>query len=180
MPFAAQSKVINSSCFILSTEQQENDDIQFGGYAPSLGGGSGRPTTAPNKRSVSFADDLGFDEGDDDGIMSQRPKTAPPAKNNRPKNLSSSVNNSSDFLDSSLEESMSRELFKNSSTSKSGGLGERNRKTSKKKNFVEEKDENDSPKENETASKTKIDVDNKNKGDSSTSKNKKGIPYVRA
>ena len=101
-----QKGIINNElCF---DSVQEEDDMQFGGYAPSLGGGGdGRPTTAPDKRSVRFADDLGFDINDNDDadkLLSQqsRPKTAP-AKNNT----------TSDYLDSPLEKSMSRDLFDN-------------------------------------------------------------------
>ena len=99
--------------------------MQFGGYAPSLGKGSnnssgGRPTTAPsfsdnNRRSVRFAGDLGLDDDDDDddintAMTSQRgrPKTAPAASGNKSRNNN---NNTNDLLNSSLEDSMNRELF---------------------------------------------------------------------
>ena len=48
-------------------------DVKFGAYSPSVGG---RPTTAPNKRSVRFADELGFDDLDASQNES-RPSSAP-------------------------------------------------------------------------------------------------------
>lgn len=51
-------------------------EMQFGGYSPSVGGAKERPTTAPNKRSVRFADELGFDELDF-SLNDSRPSTAP-------------------------------------------------------------------------------------------------------
>ena len=151
-----QKGIINNElCF---DSVQEEDDMQFGGYAPSLGGGSdGRPTTAPDKRSVRFADDLGFDINDNDDadkLLSQqsRPKTAP-AKNNT----------TSDYLDSPLEKSMSRDLFDNKKNPRN-----------KKNIFDKDEDEKRSTKENEI--KNKINSDhNKKEGSSINSKSKKGI-----
>ena len=135
--------------------------MQFGGYAPSLsGGGDGRPTTAPDKRSVRFADDLGFDINDNDyadKMLSQqrRPKTAPATNNT-----------TSDYLDSSLEESMSRDLFDNKKNPRN-----------KKNIFDEDKDEKQSTKENETKNKINSDL-SKKEGSSINSKSKKGIKHL--
>ena len=139
-------------CFDLA---QQEDDMLFGGYAPSLGGG--RPTTAPDKRSVRFADDIGFDVNDNDEmdkmLSQRRPKTAP-AKNNM----------TSDYLDSSLEESMSRELF----NSKNG-------KGMNKKNSIENfEDDDDKRQSTKAASKTNVDH-NKKEESSINSKSSKGI-----
>ncbi|XP_065065878.1 fas-binding factor 1-like isoform X1 [Rhopilema esculentum] len=49
-------------------------EVKFGGYSPSVG--VTRPTTAPNKRSVRFADELGFDELDF-SFSESRPSSAP-------------------------------------------------------------------------------------------------------
>ena len=46
------------------------------GYSPSIA--SDRPTTAPNRRSVRFADQLGIDL--DGSITDKRPITAPEVK----------------------------------------------------------------------------------------------------
>lgn len=80
----------------------DDDDLLFGAYAPSVGGNNNnRPTTAPDRRSVHFADDLGLDLNDDsaDG----RPSTAPEKKK---------TSASADFLlDSSLDESTGKDFF---------------------------------------------------------------------
>ena len=53
-------------------------DIRFGSYSPSAGTSKDRPTTAPNRRSVRFADELGFDDLDMSFPDStSRPSTAP-------------------------------------------------------------------------------------------------------
>ncbi|XP_066919700.1 fas-binding factor 1 homolog [Clytia hemisphaerica] len=75
-------------------KEKEADDVLFGGYAPTVGAGE-RPTTAPDKRSVRFADDLGLDLNDE---KESRPKTAPSRK-------------TSDLFDSSLDESFSKDFF---------------------------------------------------------------------
>ena len=64
-------------------------EFQFGGYSPSIGGstptdGRGRPTTAPNRRAVRFADELGLDDNDFLSSSDNRPRSAPNNPRSRP------------------------------------------------------------------------------------------------
>ena len=65
-----------------------------------MGGGGERPTTAPDKRSVRFADDLGLDLNEEN---ESRPKTAPSRKTIQSRG--------SDLFDSSLDESFGKDFF---------------------------------------------------------------------
>ena len=97
-----------------TTSPSRQVDLQFGGYMPSSG--NSRPSTAPNKRSVHFADELGLDGGDFPSEGKGRPTTAP-SRNQR--------NRTSSFdLESSLDESLNgsfrteRDSFRRATTKK--------------------------------------------------------------
>ncbi|XP_031567504.1 fas-binding factor 1 homolog [Actinia tenebrosa] len=64
------------------SSKEEEESFQFGSYTPSAaigpGGPGSRPDTAPGRRSVRFADELGLD--DDLLGGASRPSTAPPER----------------------------------------------------------------------------------------------------
>ena len=71
LPMRETDLPIETESPITSPREKE---VKFGGYSPSVG--VTRPTTAPNKRSVRFADELGFDELDF-SFSESRPSSAP-------------------------------------------------------------------------------------------------------
>ena len=75
----------------------KNEEKSLGGYSPSIAS-SDRPTTAPHRRSVTFADQL----GDDIFGTSSRPISAPEAQQGRKKK--SDATSVSVDLDSDLDE----------------------------------------------------------------------------
>ena len=68
------------NCIIIDADSPitspRDKNVTFGGYSPSVGGANERPITAPSRRSVRFADELGFDELDF-SLNDSRPSTAP-------------------------------------------------------------------------------------------------------
>lgn len=106
-------------------KEVEQEELQFGGYTPSVGSGNNRPTTAPSSRSVRFADDLGLEL--DDSFSATRPSSAPEKKKSlRNRNKILGVE-----LDSSLDESSS-DWFSNAK--KKGEKNEKEKKEQPKAN----------------------------------------------
>lgn len=99
-------------------------DITFGGYTPSVGGTKERPTTAPSRRTVRFADELGFDELDV-SLNESRPSTAPGSRrstkpNSRLKDATIGSSFEDDNTDISLDLSTSE--FRRPSLTKATGF----------------------------------------------------------
>lgn len=109
------------------TNTANEESFHFGSYTPSAAAGSGRsrvgmarPDTAPGKRSVRFADELGL--GDDIAMSSDRPATAPSEREkggNRRRGLDLGLSFGQNDENVMKQESSGRD---NSSKSKGKGL----------------------------------------------------------
>ena len=98
--------------------------VAFGGYSPSVGGAMERPISAPSKRSVRFADELGFDELDL-SLNDSRPSTAPGSGRSRMPNRLKDASIGSSFEDENMDLSLdlSTSDFRRSSTPTSTAVG---------------------------------------------------------
>jgi len=108
--------------------------VAFGGYSPSVGGAMERPISAPSKRSVRFADELGFDELDL-SLNDSRPSTAPGSGRSRMPNRLKDASIGSSFEDENTDMSLdlSTSDFKRSSTPTSTAVDTKDRYQSQSK-----------------------------------------------
>ena len=113
LPYAKLSSVFDFNLqhllYFVDTESPvtspKNEDVTFGGYSPSVGEAKERPLTAPNKRSVRFADELGLD-GLDLSLNDSRPSTAPGSGRSRNANRLKDATIGSSFEDDNTDVSL--------------------------------------------------------------------------